>query len=152
MARHVSRVEIEAFRERTVSAEGMTFVGEHIAGCRLCRELFREVLQERRSTAGKALSIGPAFWLKDEHLEYEQIVSYADQLMDSDERELYSEHLGLCGRCREDFESFLAHRRETEWELSTRYGPAVPAVRGGAMGGGLGGGCGGRLGGGAALM
>ena len=111
----------------------MTFVGEHIAGCRLCRELFREVLQERGSTAGKALSIGPAFWLKDEHLEYEQIVSYADQLMDSDERELYSEHLGLCGRCREDFESFLAHRRETEWELSTRYGPAVPAVRGVAM-------------------
>ena len=90
MSRHVSKVEMEAFCERTGSAEGMAFIGAHIAICRLCRELFREVLQERRSTSGKRFSIGPAFWLKHEHLEYEQTVSYADQLMDSDEREIPS--------------------------------------------------------------
>jgi hypothetical protein len=49
------------------------------------------------------------------------MAAYANALMDVDELEILNEHLGLCRRCREDLENFLADRRENGLELSMRY-------------------------------
>ncbi|MCI0660233.1 MAG: zf-HC2 domain-containing protein, partial [Acidobacteria bacterium] len=62
--------------------------------------------------------------MRDEHFEYEQIVSYVDGRPGDEDREILDEHLKLCGRCREDVQSFVMHRQQIEPELKIRYAPS----------------------------
>jgi hypothetical protein len=113
---------MKAFCERIGSAAAMAVVAEHMAGCGSCCKLFGEIWIEAKGVSRRGFTLTPLHWLKEEHLEYEQKAAYANGLMDPDDREMVSDHLGLCRRCREDLESFLSDRRNTEPELSIKYG------------------------------
>jgi len=124
MPKHVSSIEMMAFILRIGSAAEMAFVGEHIARCDSCNKLFRETSREFWTASSNVFNLAASYWLKDEHLKYEHKAAYADDLLDGDEREMLSEHLGLCKRCREDLDTFLTDRRENEPELPIRYEPS----------------------------
>ncbi len=121
MSIHTTRPEMERFCARTLEVLKMAAIGEHLANCSDCHQLFHEIFQKRRNYAPVVIDLSPEKWLRDEHLDYEWLTAYVDGAMEEDEREMTEVHLRLCGQCREEVEEFIAWRRETEPELKVRY-------------------------------
>ena len=124
MSDHVSSGEMERFCARTLESSQWLAIAGHLATCAACLQLFREIFRKSRNYAPSAINLAPEHWLKNEHLEYEDLVALADGNLDEIEREMVSLHLKACGRCQEDVASFLDHRRQIEPELKVRYSPA----------------------------
>jgi hypothetical protein len=112
---------MERFCARTLEVSKMAAIGEHLANCAECHQLFHETFQKRRNFAPVFIDLSPEKWLRDEHLDYEWLTAYVDDAMEKDEREMTEIHLGLCGQCREEVEDFITWRREIESELKVRY-------------------------------
>lgn len=123
MSDHVSSEEMEGFCARTLNSSEWRAVAAHLAACAACQQLFRETFRRRRNHAPVVINLSSERWLKDEHLEYEDLVDLADGKLDQIEREMVSVHLQACGRCQEDVASFLDYRRQIEPELKVRYLP-----------------------------
>lgn len=124
MSDHVSSKEMEGFCARTLNSSEWRVVAAHLAACAACQQLFRETFRRRRNHAPVVINLSSEQWLKDEHLEYEDLIDLADGKLDQIEREMVSIHLQACGRCQEDVASFLEYRRQIEPELRVRYLPA----------------------------
>lgn len=56
-------------------------------------------------------SLDLGFSVRHDHLEFEDLVSIADQTVDSELEEIFDIHVRTCERCREDLSSFLAFRK-----------------------------------------
>jgi hypothetical protein len=121
MSIHTTRPEMERFCARTLEASKMAAIGEHMANCPECQRLFHDFFQKRREFAPVVIDLSAERWLRDEHLDYEWLVAYVDDTMESDAREMTELHLRLCKSCREDVEDFVAWRREIEPELQGGY-------------------------------
>jgi len=124
MSDHVSSEEMEGFCARTLESSEWRVVAAHLAACAACQQLFRETLRRRRNHAPVVINLSSEQWLKNEHLEYEDLVDLADGKLDQIEREIVGVHLQACGRCQEDVASFLEYRQQIEPELKVRYLPA----------------------------
>src|SRR5262245_21688389 len=124
MSDHISKSLIEQFRDRSLDVSTLRDVSAHLESCVECYELFRAVFRDKRGNATAWFSLSSARWLKDEHFEYEQIISYIESHTDDEDREILDEHLKLCGRCRDDVQSFVMHRQQIEPELKIRYAPS----------------------------
>lgn len=129
MSEHISAAQIEKFCAKILDVPEMVVVGEHLATCAACQQVFQTTVQQRRNYAPIVINLSPEWWLKDAHLEYEHLVGYADNTLDETESEMVDIHLKLCSRCRADVHSFIEFRQKTEHELSVRYGPDDPIVR-----------------------
>ncbi|MGE0129319.1 MAG: zf-HC2 domain-containing protein [Blastocatellales bacterium] len=112
---------MQRFCARILEVSKMAAIGEHLANCPECHQIFHEVFQKRRNFAPVVIDLSPEKWLRDEHLDYEWLTAYVDNAMEKDEREMMEIHLRLCGQCREEVEEFIAWRRKTEPELKVRY-------------------------------
>ena len=123
MPDHISTTLMEEFSASTLDIRRMVEIGEHLASCAGCRQLFHEVMQRRRNFAPVVFDLSPEAWLRWEHIEYEQLVQYVDDRLDEIEREMADVHLKTCAQCREDLRSFRLHRERTEPEMSVRYAP-----------------------------
>lgn len=99
----------------------MDVIGQHLAYCSECLQLFRNVFQERRTYAPAVIDLSSEKWLRDEHLDYEWLVAYVGGEIEQDGREMTELHLRLCRQCREEAEDFAAWQRESEPELKIRY-------------------------------
>src|SRR6185369_2384343 len=123
MSDHIPKSLIEQFRDRSLDAAALSAISAHLESCARCYELFREAFRNKSGNAAPWFSLSSESWLKEEHLEYEQIVSYTDGALDEEDREILDEHLQLCARCSEDVQSFVTHRQQIEPELKIRYAP-----------------------------
>src|SRR5262245_16072991 len=123
MPEHFSKSLIEQFRDRSLDVSTMSAISAHLEACVECYELFRKAFRAKKGGATARFTLSSAVWLKDEHIEYEQIVSYEDGSLDAEDREILDKHLELCLRCREDVRSFVAHRQQIGPELKIRYVP-----------------------------
>lgn len=123
MATHINRTEAERFCARTLATKKMAALGTHIAECAACFALHQEVFEQKRNYAPVVISLSPAIWLKDEHLDYEDLVAYADGSLTRDEGQMAERHLQLCRHCRADATEFAAWYKESEAELRIRYAP-----------------------------
>jgi hypothetical protein len=124
MSDHISKSLIEQFRDRSLDVTILSDISAHLESCDKCYELFREAFRVKRENAPLSFSLSSSRWLKDEHFDYEQLVSYVDGNPGDEDREILDEHLKLCGRCREDLQSFVLHRQQIEPELKVRYAPS----------------------------
>lgn len=125
MAEHITKPEIERFSVSPLPDQRLEIIAKHLAECEACHQLLSETLRSQRGTEGLKFTLAPEFWFRHEHLDYEQLVSIADNTLDATEREIIDIHLSTCATCREDVRSFLAFREEIEPELRVRYGPAT---------------------------
>ena len=62
----------------------------------------RPAVAGQRGVADLSFSLAPEFWLRHEHLDYEQLVEMADDNLDAADRELIDAHLKVCPACGED--------------------------------------------------
>src|SRR5215510_8210439 len=121
MSEHFSKSLIEQFRDRSLDVSTLSDISAHLESCVECYELFREAFRDKKRDTPARFTLSSAVWLVDEHIDYEQIVSYVVGRLDAEDREILDEHLELCGRCCEDVRSFVAHRQQIEPELKIRY-------------------------------
>lgn len=123
MSDHIPTTLMKEFSAHTLETRRMVEIGEHLASCAGCRRLYHEVVQRRRDNAPVTFDLSPEAWLRHEHIEYEQLVSYVEDRLDETEREMADVHLKACAQCREDLRSFRLHRERTEPEMNVRYAP-----------------------------
>lgn len=98
-------------------------ITDHLTECRACHQLFADTLGNQRGSAPVRFSLEPEYWLRHDHLDFEQLVAIADEKLDATDREMIDIHCAICESCREDVRKFLAFCKEIEPELHVRYGP-----------------------------
>jgi len=114
MIEHIHSQKMRAFCSRALENAEMTEVAEHLAACPKCRRLFPEVFHEMNDHQPVSLNLSPELLFRHEHLDFDQLVSLADDNIDDEDREIVDIHLRACERCREDVRSFLEFRRQIE--------------------------------------
>src|ERR1700749_753725 len=122
MSEHLSTVQMRHFSARTLSAPEMSALAEHLASCGSCQELFQST--RRAAVVPLSFTLAPDALFKHEHLQYEQIATYLDDGLDSEEREILELHLRGCESCREDVNSLRGFRRQIAPEMGVSYAPA----------------------------
>lgn len=125
MTEHVSTSRMERFCLSGLPEADLAEITEHLTQCQPCHELFADTLKTQRGASPIRFTLEPEFWLKDEHVDFDQLVAIADNKLDKTDREIIDIHLSTCSTCREDVRSFLAVRKEIEPELRVRYGPGT---------------------------
>lgn len=109
---------------RALPEADLAEIARHLADCSQCHRLLVSSLREL-GLETPSFSLAPEFWLRHEHIDYDQLVELAEKRLDESDRELIDAHLETCPACREDVRSFLAFRQEIEPELGVRYGPGM---------------------------
>lgn len=116
------------FRDRTLSAASLGEIARHVEGCASCHRRYREAFQEKREPGPAWFGFSSDGWLKEEHLNDEQIVAYVGGGAEAEDCEIFEAHLRLCGRCRTGVESRRAHLHAKR-ERGTRWRHAVAVLR-----------------------
>src|SRR5215813_9535880 len=114
MIEHFHSQKMRAFYARALENAEMAEMAEHLAACPLCRRLFPEVFQEMNDHQPVSLNLSPELLFRHEHLDFDQLVSLADDNLDDEDKEIVNIHLRACERCREDVRSFMEFRRQIE--------------------------------------
>jgi anti-sigma factor ChrR (cupin superfamily) len=123
MIDHFSKKQIDAFCARALEVSEMVMIAEHIDSCDVCRQKFREVSQEGREHKSFSISLDAEDTFRNEHLDYDQLLSLVENKLDAEELEIVNIHLKVCARCREDVRSLIEFRQKTEPDLKIRYEP-----------------------------
>jgi len=97
MTTHLSPEELEAFRRKTLSAQGVLAASRHLADCEEC------VARLRAQTGA---TTAPSLTGEDDegHLGYEQIEAYVDGRLPPRARAAVDEHLSQCRHCAGDLD------------------------------------------------
>lgn len=111
MSTHVSRSQLERFAVDAIEDDELVSVATHVADCESCHEAFVEELRGRVGAGPFTFSLEPEFCFRHDHLEFEDLVSIADETVDDELKEIFDIHLKTCRGCREDLSSFLAFRK-----------------------------------------
>jgi hypothetical protein len=120
---HISESKLERFTLRNLPEAEVIKVARHLTGCPDCQAEFVSTLRRQRGVADLSFSLAPEFWLRHEHLDYEQLVDFAEGKLDATDRELIDAHLKVCPACGEDVRSFLAFREQITPEMRVSYAP-----------------------------
>jgi hypothetical protein len=111
---HLFTSQIKRFCAGALEADELSAVADHVADCEACDDLVVEELRRQVGTGPFNFSLDLAFCFRDDHLEFEDLVSLADETLDSELKEIFDIHLATCNRCLEDVRSFLAYRSQEE--------------------------------------
>jgi hypothetical protein len=123
MTEHISPSNMDLFCVRSLPETELATVARHLAECSDCHQQLVATLGRHRGVADLSFTLAPEFWLRHEHIDYEQFVELADNKLDATDRELIDLHLKGCPPCREDVRSFLAFREQIAPELKVSYAP-----------------------------
>lgn len=126
MIEHIHSQKMRAFCARSLENAEMVEIAEHLAACSECRRLFQGVFQVMNDYQPVSLNLSPELLFKHEHLDFDQLVSLADNNLDDEDREIVNIHLRACKRCREDVRSFLEFRRQIESAINTAPSAGQP--------------------------
>jgi predicted anti-sigma-YlaC factor YlaD len=118
---HIEKSRMEGFCAKTLPESEMKETARHLADCPHCHGEFVEGLQHQRSSLGVGFTLAPEFWFRHDHIDFDQLVSLADNKLDGTQREIIDIHLKACETCREDVRSFLAFREKTAPAMDVSY-------------------------------
>jgi hypothetical protein len=121
---HISEETIERFSMRDLPHNELADVPGHIEECQACESKFVTSLKHQRESSDLSFTLAPEFWLRHEHLDYEQLVTLVENRLDATDRELIEAHVQGCPTCNEDVRSFLAFHKQIAPEMSVSYAPS----------------------------
>jgi hypothetical protein len=104
----------------------MTSIAGHLAACPPCHDEFTQTLRSQRESAPLRITLAPEYWLRHDHVVYEQLVELADNTLNATEREMLDVHLRVCDSCQEHVRSFLAVREQIDKETESSFVPIAP--------------------------
>ncbi len=126
MTGHISTEQMAEFRARMLNGEDFAAAAGHLEHCEICMETFRGVSGERNRHVFSINDLSLEHWLKDEHFDHEQLVSYTDDKLDNIAREMADAHLKTCAGCREEVRRFLEYKRRIEPWMEVEPAPDAP--------------------------
>src|SRR6266496_868861 len=126
MSEHITTSRLQRFRVRALPVGELTSIAEHLDVCPSCNHQFTDMLRSQRGSEQLKITLAPEFWLRHEHVDFDQLVAIANNKVDETDREMIDIHLSTCPSCQEDLRSFLAFRQEIEPELRVRNTPPPP--------------------------
>ncbi len=121
MPDHLTRSDIEAFYSRKASSLKLGYFARHLSTCLACRSLYDDVTAQGQLTGGLTFYLSEASGLWSEHPQYEDKTAYANNALDTEEREIVDDHLARCMECSEAFSAFAAARVEDDAELGSTF-------------------------------
>jgi putative zinc finger protein len=122
---------MKRFCVRAFPLSELTSIAGHLAACPPCHEEFIQTLRSQRGSTPLRITLAPEYWLRHDHIVYEQLVELADNTLTDTEREMLDVHLRVCHSCQEHVRSFLAVREQIAKEAESSFAPIAPhAARG----------------------
>ena len=115
MTKHLSEIELEAYRRRTASPEELLAFNDHIFECDQCFRLVDS--PEKLKAAYEAMTKDLEAALLDEHLDYSQVEGYVDGTLDAQDRESVSNHIGDCPQCASLIQEIAALKASIEADV-----------------------------------
>jgi hypothetical protein len=122
MTHHLSTLQINLLCVTALPADELAAASVHTAECQACHHRFTEELRRRRGSTPFTFTLEPAFWFRDDHVDFDLLVALADKTLDQETEEIINIHLQSCEMCREDVRSFLAFRDASAREMDIAYG------------------------------
>ncbi len=126
MIEHIHSQKMGAFCAHALENAEMAEIAKHLAACSECRRLFLGVFQKMNDHQPVTLNLSPELLFRHEHLDFDQLVSLADDNIDDEDREIVNIHLRACERCREDVRSFMEFRRQIESAINISPASGYP--------------------------
>jgi hypothetical protein len=127
MTEHISTSKMELFCARGLPETELATVARHTASCSDCGQQFVSTLRRQKGATPLSFTLAPEFWLRHEHVDYDQLVELGDARLDAAARGLIELHLKVCPPCKEDVSRFLAFREQIARELEVSYAPVERA-------------------------
>ncbi len=124
MTDHLSPSQVELLCVSALPEDDAAAAAVHMAKCQSCHQRFVEELRHQRGPVPFSFTLEPAFWFRDDHVDFELLVELADKTLDEETEEIVNIHLKTCEACREDVRSFLAFRETTAREMDVSYVPS----------------------------
>src|SRR5688572_10407786 len=101
MTEHLTNEQIQAFKDRLITPDGLLAADRHIAECSACAE---RLASDPGSKVAEARLVGQ-FPFAFEHLTYDALESLADGNINDPKLERANLHLESCGSCTEELAS-----------------------------------------------
>jgi hypothetical protein len=123
MSSHLSDLEIEGYRERTLPWEKLVTASDHLAACGECHDRFDHPDRLGQFYAFLRADLEAAE--HESHLRYEQLEGYVDGMLDRDAVADVERHLTECKEC-----EVTAHELQGIRKVSIAKGERAPGGRG----------------------
>lgn len=125
MSEHVTTLKMELFCARALDESEQNSIAPHLSECSDCAQQLVATLGRQKGTTRTSFTLAPEFWLRHQHIDYEQLVEFTDNKLQAADRELIDVHLQTCVPCREDVQSFIAFRKQIAPEMEVSYDPVA---------------------------
>jgi hypothetical protein len=119
---HLSTLQVKQLCVSALPEDEVAAAGIHCAECQSCHQRFVKELKRLRGSVPFNFTLAPEFWFRDDHVDFDLLVSLADKSLDQETEEVINIHLQTCETCREDLRSFLVSRAATDREMNISYG------------------------------
>ena len=84
MTEHLSRQQVEQLCVSALPEEELAAAAVHTTECQSCHEQFVEKLRRQQGSAPSTYTLEPAFWFRDDHVDFELLVDLADKTLDGE--------------------------------------------------------------------
>jgi len=122
-SKHLSGQDLDRYRDRQMSPEELLRSGDHLAQCAQCASQI--VDDDRAVMSAKLVRAVLQDPIADEtnHLAFEQISNYIDDLLSPADREIVDEHLASCEPCTEEVNELYSEKLLVDASESKKYAP-----------------------------
>src|SRR5690349_1364963 len=142
MTAHLSEEQLRLYRERSLPAEDLLGASDHIAGCEMCRARVATA-DELHARVEAFQAVLEAEGAISTHLAYEEIASFADLQLSSEEAARVEGHIRDCETCADSLREIRILQRELvagpskqgRWRLAAELWKAARSWRGLALAG-----------------
>lgn len=127
MSQHLLQQDIESYLKRTMSPDELLIADDHLVECDLC---FRKITVSK-SAPSATVSLQNTFLqnVEDDHLTYQQMASYIDDVTDDIEKEIVEVHKKVCCDCALQLDELIQLREILESEMKTGKTLAAPSSK-----------------------
>jgi predicted anti-sigma-YlaC factor YlaD len=109
MSSHLSELEIQGYRERSLPWEKLVTASDHLAACEECHDRFNS--SDRLGQVYAFLRADLEAAQHESHLWYEQLEGYVDGVLDRDQVRTVETHLAECGECETSVRELMGIKR-----------------------------------------
>lgn len=123
MSVHITREKMEAFCALELPGQETFTVARHFGKCTKCRQLFDLINKSRRDDHQPLVFRFTPDITEDEHVEYDDLVAYAEGNTVEAQTYLLEQHIRRCVRCEGDLKSFQSFLIEFDQYRNVWLGP-----------------------------
>jgi hypothetical protein len=109
MREHLTEQQVESFRRRKLSPDGLRTAHQHIAVCETCRARLSTPVQAASAFTAFERELGQED-AEDAHLRYQELSGYVDDELGEIDREIVEAHLETCAECEAEVRDLRAFK------------------------------------------